>query len=299
MKAKADGLPAEARDPLLEKLQETINGLIFTKRRLPLVANTARELDELVAAMQRRSPAGTEVHVRNDAVLQLIRDAFDMLVIDLASLREGFTNNGCLNELARQPERIKLCSPDEFARKTATAITVAEDGTESVDVMESIGNQLVADGVNAAIRSLFGNEFPVTPAAVEALITRFRKDTEDIHRDRNHVRAHRYEYRPGDPSKHFQPLSALPEHIAVFDKYVGDLYLVLTRNSYHLELPFWASHSGTATDLADLIVHGSIDSATLAYGMPRRTEDNPVPWYYWHRKQFFEAPGTPDSEGGE
>ena len=83
---------------------------IVTKRRYPLLVATAKELDKLTDRMDRGRTDKSETPIRNDAVLQLVRDCFDMFVIDLASIREGLIERaGLLNRLKMSPEVLKRC----------------------------------------------------------------------------------------------------------------------------------------------------------------------------------------------
>lgn len=56
-----------------------------------------------------------------------------------------------------------------------------------------------------------------------------------------------------------------------------------------------AGPAHVARDLADVIVHGSINEAVNYYGMAKKTEENPVPWYWHAREETLKGPeGEPD-----
>jgi hypothetical protein len=159
-------------------------------------------------------------------------------------------------------------------------------------IAEHVRHQ-IADGLNAAFDRLFPNGEPVTQEHVKALVARFRKDTEPTDRDRNRARAHRHE-RTFD-SRHRQDLVEVQEQVRVFDQYLGDLYLVLTKSQHHMHLETDANVDNAASDMADLIMLGSINAATLEYGVVR-AETSPEPGYYWLKRQrYYEQAAT----GGE
>lgn len=89
----------------------------------------------------------------------------------------------------------------------------------------------------------------------------------------------------------------MQNQLDIVERLLSDLYLVLTRNSYRLELRFQADIKRTSGDLADLMVHGSINEAVNAYGVARKTDDNPKPWYYARRTLRLQTqPMTPKSD---
>jgi len=127
---------------------------------------------------------------------------------------------------------------------------------------------------------------------VEALCTRFITDTKPLDEDRNRVRAHRYQQKR-DTSDLFIVLPDLQGQIDIVRHYLEDLYLVITHNGHSMDLADSSGH--LAEDMADIIVHGSINEACNYYGLPRKTEENPTPWFWHAREQTLErATGHPD-----
>lgn len=284
------------KDDVVAALEAAIQAFVLAKRRYQLLVAAAKELDRLTETMNARRTDGEETPIRNDAVLQLVRDCFDMFVIDLASIREGLVEDmGVLNRIKKSPSRLSRCDASEFAPRPAMVIG-GDDHERVAAEVAAHGRELVAQGINKALERLIPGEYPVTPNGITDLIARFIKATDPVDKDRNHVRAHRYEHRPFDRHRHFQPLTAIQGQLDLFEQLLGDLYLVLTRNWYDLERRFQASHSRTAHDLADLMVHGSINDATQVYGVVRAGTDNPVPWYWLHREKFFDAPPEPQND---
>ena len=287
------------KDDVVAALEAAIHAFVRTKRRYQLLVAAASELDRLTDTMNVRRADGNETPIRNDAVLQLVRDCFDMFVIDLASIREGLVEPmGVLNRIKENPSRLTRCDASKLAPRPVMVIG-GDDHERVAAEVDACRRELVAKGINEALERLVPGEYPVTPEGITKLIAKFIKATDPVDKDRNHVRAHRYEHRPFDRHRHFQPLPAHQDQLDLFEQLLGDLYLVLTRNSYHLELRFQASHSRTAHDLADLMVHGSINEATRAYGVVRKCPDNPVPWYYFHREKFFDTPSEPQNSEPE
>jgi len=52
-------------------------------------------------------------------LLRVVNDSFDLLVIDLASLREGMTNGdqGALTRLRQDPSSLRRFKPEDFDAK--------------------------------------------------------------------------------------------------------------------------------------------------------------------------------------
>lgn len=295
--------PAKQQDELLELLDEAISAYVVTKRRYPLLLATTSSLDTLIERLKVKNASPREPGIWNDAVLQLLRDSFDVFVIDLASIRERLVEkNGLLNRLKTECVRLRHCDPSEIPARPAMVHIHGDmsgvDRTRIQTEVEQQARERVAASINAALFRLIPDENPITPKGVEALIKRFMKATEPVDKDRNHVRAHRYEHRNFDRQKYFQPLDELQGQLDIIERLLGDLYLVLTRNAFIFRLDFHASTERTAEDLADIMVHGSINSAVNAYGVARKTNKNPVPWYYYHRRKFFESPSEPNEGGG-
>jgi len=200
-----------------------------------------------------------------------MRDSFDMLVIDLYSVRERVSRHGLFELLKQTPERLSP-TPSTISDAYFAALVTAQ----------------IRD---AAVR-LNRTDQPATLATVEALCARFRDDTNALDEDRNRVRAHRFQQKR-DTSHLFIVLPDLRQQIDVMRRYLEDLYLVLTHNGHSMDL---ADESGNlAQDMADVIVHGSINRACNYYGLPKKTEQNPTPWYWHARRETLERPtGHPD-----
>jgi hypothetical protein len=143
---------------------------------------------------------------------------------------------------------------------------------------------------NAVFDRLFPGGPPITDQHITDLIKRFLVETGPTDKDRNHVRAHRYEEMSPDRAKFFLSLDKLEAQFAVFERYLHDLYFVLTPGTSYSMRPLTAFNSeSTARDLADLITIGSIHQATIEYGIVKRTDDGVPPWYWYHREEFFKA----------
>jgi len=133
----------------------------------------------------------------NDAVLQVMRDSFDMLVIDLYSIREMLVMRGGLFALLKEhPERLH----------------VRESSVDNPDLRKIVTGQ-----IREAARWLLQTDEPATTDVVAALCSRFIADTKPLDRDRNQVRAHRFEHPGRDTSKLFIELPALQGRIDVDD----------------------------------------------------------------------------------
>lgn len=279
----------EPKDELRDLLDSTMSAFVITKRRYLLVAATVAELERIERHMSGLDSEAKR-HPGNDAVFQMLRDSFDMLVIDLASIREGITaKSGLLGRLKNDfISRLRRWAPEDI--EPQKGVVYGGDPATHEEFLaqhDALIRRQIADNANGVLERLIPGEYPVTQTGIGTLIDRFRRDTEAIDRDRNHVRAHRYEHRQGDRNRYFCSPDAVGEHLKVMESYLVDLYLVLTLGDYHATLDFNSSAKHVAKDLADLIVHGSINRAANVYGMSERTETNPVPWYRAYRKKFF------------
>jgi hypothetical protein len=251
---------------ILDLLEDATWAFALVSRRYPLLMQTASEVEGL----EQRFPE----RVQNEGLIQLFRDSFDMLVIDLYSIREGLTGpGGLLNRLRDDPSPLRWRSPDEYGGGHKAA--------------------LIAGSINVALARLVAPA-PATSDAVHALIQRFLAATRPLDEDRNRVRAHRYARNNLNTGHLFIPLPELAGQIDTVARYVADLYLAITGNDSGTDLEFSGGSDGTAADLADLIVHGSINSATLAYGLAPQDEtpDDPTPWYWAKRQSALATTGV-------
>lgn len=240
-------------DPVVEALDRAIFAFLLVKRRYPILMETSALMEQL------RQRSDIRPHP-NGAAIQIMRDSFDMLVIDLWSIRESLTRDGLFDLLKATPERL-VATPS-----TAPSAHLAA---------------LVTKQVRRAAMRLNGSISPPTEATVQALCRRFIKDTAPLDADRNRVRAHRYQQKQ-DTSKLFIVLPDLQKQIDIMTSYLEDLYLVVTHNGHSMDL---ADESiNLAADMADIIVHGSINGACNYYGMAKKTEPDPAPWY-WHARE--------------
>jgi hypothetical protein len=146
----------------------------------------------------------------------------------------------------------------------------------------------------AAIR-LTGTDKPVTTAVVEALCERFRNETKPLDDDRNRVRAHRYQQR-SDTSDLFIVLTDFQGQLDIIRQYLEDLYLVITHNGHSMNLADESGH--LAEDMADIIVHGSINAACTYYGMSKVTPENQAPWYRIAREKTLKTTADPRDDSG-
>ncbi len=241
-----------AGDPIVKELDRAIFAFLLVKRRYPVLLGTAAAMEQLRKRRDIRP-------VPNHAAIQLMRDSFDMLVIDLYSIRESLTKDGLFGLLRK--------SPDRLSPTLSTAV-------------DPYLARLVTSSVLKAAKRLNGTDQAATAATVQDLCNRFRRDTAPLDADRNRVRAHRYQQKT-DTSKLFIVLPNLQGQIDIVRRYLSDLYLVITHNGHSMDL---AQVSGNlAEDMADIIVHGSINEAVNYYGVTRQTSANPTPWY-WHAR---------------
>src|SRR3954468_18217367 len=100
-----------------EQLVNCIYNLEKIRARLPVLQAIATELLKV--------GGGKDPILRNSYAFQIVRDSFDMLVIDLTSLREGMIerNHGLLNRLPgdlqqiQAPKETDFSDDDEYAHR--------------------------------------------------------------------------------------------------------------------------------------------------------------------------------------
>ena len=296
------------RDELLEELDQTIQFYSEAKRRHPILQATIEKLKELLARIEGESPR-QKAYIQNDAVWQLVLDSFDMLVIDLLSLRDRMVKHrGLFDLLKESPTRLRPCDPAEVSVLvgiTINDLSAIEDLERVVVEQEDYRRKQIAERINNALSRLVPDGGPCTTGSIETLNRRFRKETESLNNDRNRFRAHRYEHH--FDRKALQPFSALQGQLDVFERLLRDLDVAIRRpmtsgreemeTLFFEERMFVASPEGTAEDLSDIMVHGRISEAVSAYGVARKPNKNSEPRYSYYRKRFFAAPPTiKDSE---
>ncbi len=272
---------ATAVSEIVESLREAIHNLLVIKGRLPVLQAVAQELD--------RMQGGQDYRVRNDAVLRVVRDSYDMLVVDLASLREGVTGSqGLFKRLRKHRNELRRFGPDDVDPRPIHYIGEPLSKAAEAEFIAS-EREWMAARWNEVFDGLFPAGAPVAEAHIDDLMSRFRKDTEPTNHDRNRVRAHRYEDASKEGAKYFQTLGQVEAQIHVFERYFNDLFLVLTKGSYAMTPLVAANVESTARDLADLILLGSINWAVIRYGLvpEKAATDGPPHWYWFLREEFY------------
>jgi|GEM_PF-3277147 len=263
---------------LFDLLDSVVWSFIDVRKRYPLLLRTSVELDSVRPRFQAEA--------YNEGLMQILRDSFDMLVIDLYSIRESLVEDGGLFDRIREdPMVLSRRTAEEFKADPVLVFgTTAAGQKEIVEEETTRSKNRIASDINSAIERRFSSAVPVTPEDVSNTICVFRKLTKPLDDDRNRVRAHRYQRSAKDTSHLFIALPDLAKQIDVMEAWLADLYLALRGGKIHLESSF-AFAGSTPEDLVDILVHGSINHATLVYGLapsdPNYNED--LPWYWAKR----------------
>jgi hypothetical protein len=266
--------------PLSRLVTTSIHHLLRIKARLPLLL--------AVVAEAKRISAEDRL-VRNDIVVRMFLDSSDMLVIDLCSLRDQVSRpGGMFLRLKQHTPNLRRFRPRDC---DVEWMRVEEWSRESQEAHLEGERQKMAQEWNRHFDFLFPDGEPVTHDKIDALISRFLADTKATEADRDKARAHRYEEDPSVAARHVQPLEGVQAQVAVFEKYFHSLCWLLTGANYQLDGPgFSANVEGTAQDMADLILLGSINEATVQYGLVPDNRD--MARRYCHmREQFFASGG--------
>jgi hypothetical protein len=277
-------------EPINSAIQKTLDDAVWAfievGRRYPLLLRTSEELDRVRARFRYQ--------FHNDGLMQVLRDSFDMFVIDLYSIRESLVEKGGLLDLVRNNlSCLRRRSPEEFDPGPITVIGVSRERRhEMMPELQEASRRRIAKDINDAIDRLVGPTDPVTCSQVDGLIKRVRAETEPLDRDRNRVRAHRYQ-RDHQDTSHFINLPDWTKQIETIERYLKNLHLALTECGTSTSGAFMGATGTTHEDLADILVHGSINMATIAYGVApeEATPTDPAPWYWAKRKAVLTAKG--------
>ena len=157
----------EQATPILDALENAVWAFTSVRRRYPLLVDTAAELERL---KERFRP-----QTYNDGLMQVMRDSFDMLVIDLFSIRESLVESGGLLNLIRaEPQTLRRRTPAEFEPPSITILGVLSDEAREQLLREGQREEQerYAQEINSAIDRLVGPSDPVTATDVAAWITR-------------------------------------------------------------------------------------------------------------------------------
>lgn len=268
----------EPRARLVRLINLSIRQLSHIKRRLPVLRAIVREVEG----------AATNAPIVNDIFLRLFHDSFDMLVIDLCSLREKAAAKGGLLRGLRQVQ-LRPFKPRDLPY-VEPAMPPEDSSPELAREVAEDFQRVNCEASNKHFEFLFPRGAPVKPEHVEELIERFLGDTLPTANDRNKARAHRYEELPDVAAKYFQSLEQVGQQVEVFEKYFRAVAMVVDLAYHPMDSPmFSANIDETARDFADVMLLGGIDDATVRYGLV--DADGGDERYWLRRQRFFAAGG--------
>lgn len=185
--------------------------------------------------------------IANDLVWLTLLDSRDMLVIHLASWAKGtYAKGGFLGRL--QADHLGALWLDR------SRLDSAEDGQHFRDAFARLFPEAVA-----ARRC--------RPNAADAtnLRDRFEKAVEPLVVDRHENRAHVYE-RGGTGTARMLDLDAIGDTFSYVERFLNDIRLIAFNSTFSYHDVSYASGDGTASDLVDLLLFGSIDRMFAAAG---------------------------------
>jgi hypothetical protein len=268
-----------SRKEVLASLTTAISALSRVKSRLPLLQALAKELNRIAA--------GRDIRARNGLVLQMAHDSLDMLVIDLHSLREHMlTDRGVFKVVAKHCRLLRRFTTKDVDNEGAF-LGPAEDEASWQDSYRT----WMVERWNEIFDRVFPGRTTVKEKHVERLRIQFKLATQPIQDDRHKVRAHRYAGHHGsdDVKAAFLSLDKVAAQIEVFKRYLNDLLFLVSKSRHAMNT--FGNAETTAEDVADLIVYGSINWATIEYGMAPKQGifvEGVPPWYWYYRKKFYE-----------
>ena len=244
-------------------IEDKENDLLTIRDRLAL-------LIPLEKTLQAHAKSG-KVMVRNWALYRMALDSYGMLVIDLASFFTGLLRKGSgLNQLNNH-----LSSLGRPKRK-------AKDKSHLVDDDDTSEIQFGAR--QDAFLLLFPSASGERPTQddVRALKTRIASLSQDCKTLRDNFHAHKYEKdNKNEPHAHLQ-LAEIRKLMDQVEETFNALRLLALDSTMHYSTP--SDESETASDLRDLIIHGSANTfcAKIGVGTPGGNGR-----YYWELRDSY------------
>ena len=242
--------------------------------------------------------------IRNDIVWQTIVDSYEMLIIDFASLIRGMCQEGgFFGQLKQHCAELRVRSYRKFK---ATEPCIAENPRNPMtdEQRKNLVKYVMLDEQKMYARiaeEAFDFLFPSAKGAeerranhdlIDELKNDFMKVAEEVVKDRDSFRAHRYE----KSREHRElgredklTLDRLKHHFDHVEETLTKIRLLATNSSFAFSDMNGCDGDETAADLVDIVMLGSMNRIFNAYKIPnqlKRIESVP-PYFYITESNFM------------
>lgn len=286
-------------------LSEIENDIVRIKTRLRYLEAIETELKTLAGSVGFR--------IKNDIIYQMVMDSYDMVVIDLASLCRGMLGKGgFFNQLNSHLKKLKRTNAKNIVAPVGQihSVTPMTD-QEWVAFEHSVANeakQRIKQSLDEAFERLFPPRPPkkqicftkifysspkaapvekVTQEDINLLKNRFETLVNDVIRDRDAKRAHRYEKRKANGGVEKLSIKRLAEDFKKIEQIINDLRALTIGGHFIYEPPTHASPQLVAKDVADLVILGSHQLIFRHFGVEEALKSGASILIY--QQQFREA----------
>ena len=258
-------------------------------------------LKEFIEVMDSRTKGG-RYEMANNTVFQMVRDCYDMLAIDLASLCRGMVGKGgFFNNLNNHLSEMKLAKANDVAAPRGGVFYVDHQPSEAEQ--KEIEEGIRQDFIETYLKnneSAFYKLFPLAKDRVNKKIQqedikhlkdRFYEMAEAIIEDRDGNRAHRFENQKHNRAAQRAEKLSVEKIGLVFDQvedFLNDIRLITNHSSFAYNDLNNCNVEATGKDLIDLVLLGTSIQTHLLFGVNDRLNRHGHPYWPKLREDFYE-----------
>jgi hypothetical protein len=286
---------------LEELLKDLENKILRIKKRYYYLDAILKEIV--------RVTDGKTFNIENDIVYQMIWDSHEMLIIDLASLYRGMCQSGgFFGKLKIHAARLKTVSHRKLEIGEPNIIESAKNPLSLQD-RERVRREIKEDMQRFQAKNLeqvLVSIFPDLKSAstkranhnhIDALKDNFWKKAEEMTKDRDIFRAHKYEekeHKHGEDIKQIT-LKDIKVHFDNLEEMINAIRLVSTMGTLAYSDMNWASSKNTAEDIVDLVMMGSNNRIFNEFQVPDVITKckHDKAYYYLFREDFYKKNPAP------
>jgi|GEM_PF-6594782 len=248
---------------IVEQLTKLATELTYIKKRLYF-------LEAIIEQFKLHDTAkiGT-VMVRNHIVYDIVRDCFEMLIIDLASFCKHFIEKkgfllcirANLNQIIPNPDKPRgLQKTLHFSNPGSQSL---QHTTREMDIaLQEHSQELLKEDVKASIKYLFPNwqGAKISTTDLDSLRDNFEKIVSNLRADRDNIRAHKFEKKSQKSQINPIDLGEIRTCFREAEKILETLTFICKHANLNLDRDLNPSEtSTTARDIADIILNGSVN----------------------------------------
>ena len=263
---------------LIDLIKEYENNFTIVKKRFYYLENILEELE--------KTTEGHRFDIRGDVVYQMLRDSYNMLIIDLASIARGMIRKkGFFRQLPSHIPELPL----------PTKKLIAQSYHATYGHQDPIAESIILNNCLDSFNRLFPKciqdkrKKPDHRDLVD-LKDRFHIICEAIIKDRDRNRAHRYEL--PEQAKESVKLLSILDLDAKFEKIeelMNDLRMVCSHTSFGSSDVNFSNSKRTAQSIVDMVLIGDHNSINIAFGISQDMKDSfgIYPWQY--RDEYYDV----------